>query len=127
LVVGEDRAKDDNSGAATVYIRGDTTWTRTTTLRPSIPYESGGFGAQVSVEGDWALVTGYNEQLNKEYNIDRVVYVFRRRRGRGWTQRTLLDIGEVDFGAALDQNGSMALVSSVPEGGPGAVYVVQLQ
>jgi hypothetical protein len=80
----------------------------------------------VSVEGRWALVTGYDEQLDKEYNIDRVVYVFRWRRERGWTQRTLLDIGEIDFGAALDQNGSMALVSSVPEGGPGAVYVVQL-
>jgi hypothetical protein len=127
LLVGEDRAGENESGRAALYRNaGNRGWARDTVLHPSIPYESGGFGAQVSVEGRWALVTGYDEQLDKEYNIDRVVYVFRWRRERGWTQRTLLDIGEIDFGAALDQNGSMALVSSVPEGGPGAVYVVQL-
>jgi hypothetical protein len=125
--VGEDRAGGNESGRATLFrLTGTGGWARAATLHPSIPYESGGFGAQVSVEGRWALVTGYDEQLEKEYNIDRVVYVFRRDRGGAWRQRTILDIGEVDFGAALDQNGSMALVSSVPEGGPGAVYVVQL-
>jgi hypothetical protein len=71
-------------------------------------------------------VSGYDEQLDKEINIDRVVYVFRQRADRSWSQHTILDIGQVDFGAALDQNGSMALISSVPAEGPGAVYVVQL-
>jgi hypothetical protein len=44
-----------------------------------------------------------------------------------WRQHTILDVGEVDFGAALDQNGSMVLVSTVPADGPGTVYVVQLR
>jgi hypothetical protein len=79
----------------------------------------------VSLNLPWALVTGYGEQLGKDFNIDRVVYTFRRD-GEAWRQRTILDIGEVDFGAALDQHDSRALVSSVPDGAPGSVYVVQL-
>jgi hypothetical protein len=127
LVVGEDRAGGEGSGQATLYRDdGGGHWERADALHPSIPYDSGGVGAAVSVEQDWALITGYDEQLDKEFNIDRVVYVFRRRGNRAWRQRTILDVGQVDFGAALAQNGSMALVSSVPDGGPGTVYVVQL-
>ena len=127
LVVGEDRAGDGNAGRATVYSEAqDGTWTKSHTLRPAFPYESGGFGGTVSVGGTWALATGYDEQLDKEFNIDRVVYVFRRREGEAWTQHTILDVGEVDFGAALDQNRGMVLVSSVPPDGPGTVYVAQL-
>jgi hypothetical protein len=125
LLVGEDRAGDDNSGQATVYTpSGD--WTQTATLRPSHPYESGSFGTAVSLDDQRALVTGYGEQLDKDFNIDRVVYAFQRRSECSWTQRTILDIGQVDFGAALDQHGSRALVSSVPEDAPGAVYLIRL-
>ena len=127
LVVGEDRAGDGNAGHATVYSEAeDGSWAKSHTLRPAFPYESGGFGGIVSVEEGWVLATGYDEQLDKEFNIDRVVYVFRRREGEGWTQHTILDVGEVDFGAALDQNKGMVLVSSVPPDEPGTVYVVQL-
>jgi hypothetical protein len=126
LLVGEDRAGDGNAGRATVYTETQSgAWEKSNTLRPAFPYESGGFGGIVSVERSWALVTGYDEQLDKEFNIDRVVYVFRRRE-HTWRQHTILDVGEVDFGAALDQHGSMALVSTVPASGPGTVYVVQL-
>jgi hypothetical protein len=127
LLVGEDRAGGDASGRATVFAREGQNWTRAATLRPSQPYESGSFGTAVSLHGPWALVTGYGEQLGKDFNIDRVVYVFRRRKGRAWTQRTILDIGQVDFGAALDQHGSTAIISSVPEDAPGSVYIVQLR
>jgi hypothetical protein len=127
LLVGEDRAGDDGSGQATVFAtRPEGRWSRAATLRPSQPYESGSFGTAVSLAGPWALVTGYGEQLGKDFNIDRVVYVFRRR-DRTWTERTILDIGQVDFGAALDQHGASAIVSSVPEDAPGSVYVVQLR
>jgi hypothetical protein len=128
LIVGEDRAGDGNAGRASVYTETqDGTWETARTLRPAVPYESGGFGGTVSMDGTWALITGYDEQLDKEFNIDRVVYVFRRREGRGWRQHTILDVGEIDFGAALDQNGSMVLVSTVPADGPGTVYVAQLR
>ena len=127
LIVGENRAGAEETGRARVYQEKRTeAWIPIATLRPSSPYGSGSFGAAVSVDGTWALATGYDEQLDKEINIDRVVYVFRRRGGRAWNQRTILDIGQVDFGAALAQNGAEALISSVPAEGPGTVYVVQL-
>ncbi len=126
LLVGESRARDDGSGAATVYTRGDTTWTRSATLRPSIPYESGSFGAAVSVHGRRALVTGYDEQLGKEINIDRVVYVFRRRERGPWRERTILDLGTVNFGSALDLNGRVAVIGSVAETESGTAYVTRL-
>jgi len=125
LLVGEGRAADD-AGRATLYDRQqDGDWTRTATLQPSNPYESGSFGTAVSLNLPWALVTGYGEQLGKDFNIDRVVYTFRRGED-AWREQTILDIGEVDFGAALDQHDSRALISSVPDGAPGTVYLVQL-
>lgn len=126
LLVGEARAGDDGSGRATAYTRADTAWKTTATFRPSIPYESGSFGSAVSVHEGRALITGYDEQLGKEINIDRVVYVFHRRRNGTWRERTILDIGKVDFGAALDQDGRIAIISSVPETETGTAYVARL-
>ena len=125
LLVGEDRAGGDDSGAATVYTRTDTRWTQSTRLRPSIPYQSGAFGASVSLYGRRALVTGYDEQLGKEINIDRVVYVFRRTQD-AWRERTILDIGTVDFGASLDLDRRIAVIGSVPESETGTAYITRI-
>ena len=126
LIVGEDRARDDGSGAASVYARTDTGWQQTATLRPSLPYESGAFGATVALHDRRALITGYDEQLGNEINIDRVVYVFRRRPEGGWRERTILDIGTVDFGAALGLDGRTALVGAVSEDESGTAYVARV-
>jgi hypothetical protein len=125
LLVGEDRAGDEEAGAATVYTRRDTSWTRTATFQPSIPYESGAFGATVALHESRALITGYDEQLGNEINIDRVVYVFRRR-GDAWREQTILDLGTVDFGSALALHDRVALIGSVPENESGTVYVTQV-
>jgi len=126
LVVGQDRAGSDASGEVSVYERrGHGDWRHATTLRPSVPYESGAFGTTVSTYGDAILAAGYNEQLGREYNIDRVVYAFRKE-GDEWRERRIFDIGEVDFGAAMAQGEGLALISSVPEGRAGTVYVVGL-
>ncbi len=126
LLVGEGRARDDGSGAATVYTRGDTSWQQATTLRPSIPYESGSFGATVALHDGRALITGYDEQLGNEINIDRVVYVFRRRPEGGWRERTVLDIGSVNFGASLALNGAVTLVGTVAEDESGTAHIARI-
>ena len=128
LLIGEARAGRDNSGAATVYRRAAAErWTHEATLRPFTPYAHGAFGSAVSLYENRALVTGYDEQLGQDFNIDRVVYVFERATGRTtWRQRQIIDIGEVDFGTALDQNASFALISTVPDDEHGTVYVVRL-
>lgn len=126
LIVGEERAGDDQVGEATVYTPTDTVWTQSTALRPSVPYESGAFGSAVSLHEDRALVTGYDEQLGKQTNIDRVVYVFARGPDGSWREQTILDVGEVDFGTALDLDGRMAVVSSVSGSEKGTVYIARL-
>lgn len=122
LLVGENRAEPANTGVATIYTTTSSTqWHPTATLRPSSPYASGRFGTTVALNETWALVTGYAEQLGRDVNIDRVVHVFRRRLNSPWTQRTILDIGQVDFGTALALHNSMALISAVPNDGPHGV------
>jgi len=126
LVVGEDRAGPKGAGEATVYRKqGEGQWEEETVLRPPVAYESGAFGTTVSLHEDTILAAGYNEQLGKEYNIDRVVYTFRRA-DDGWNERQVVDIGKVDFGADMAQGDRMALISSVPENEAGTVYVVGL-
>jgi len=127
LIVGQSRAGRKDSGIATVYEDLGATWSKVATLRPSTPYESGAFGSTVSMHGDWALVTGYDEQLGQDFNIDRVVYAFRRDDSGSWPQRRIIDIGRVAFGAAIDQDGTAAIISSVPETEAGSAYVVQLR
>lgn len=127
LLVGESQAGRKASGEATLYGRSESgSWARVERLEPSTPYESGAFGSTVSLDGEWALVTGYDEQLGQDVNIDRVVYVYKRDDDGRWQQRTIVDIGEVAFGAAIDQDGNTAVISSVPDSAPGAVYVVHL-
>jgi hypothetical protein len=126
LAVGEDRAGEETGGRVTLYDeQPDGTWAQTATLRPSIPYESGAFGAAVSIRGDRLLASGYDEQLGKDFNIDRVVYAFERV-DDSWSERPIIDVGDVAFGAALDQDNGVALISSVPETRAGAVYVIRL-
>lgn len=126
LLIGESRAGNNESGTATIFRRTATgQWMEEATLRPSTPYASGAFGSTVSLFGDRALITGYDEQLGQDYNIDRVVYAFRRDADT-WSQQQIIDIGEVDFGTAIDQNATFGLISSVPEDEPGTVYVVRL-
>ena len=127
LLVGEDRASGQGAGEAAVFTREThEEWPQTATLHPSRPYASGAFGMAVALGDQWALVTGYGEQLGQDVNIDREVYTFRRTRRGTWEERSIIDIGQVDFGAALDVHGSQALVSSVPPDEPGTVYLVQL-
>lgn len=128
LLVGEAEAGDDASGEATLYERSAAgPWTHVATLRPGTPYESGAFGSAVSIHGNRALITGYDEQLGQDYNIDRVVYTYGYdANASAWQQQQVIDIGEVAFGAAIDHQQDLAIISSVPDDEPGMVYVIQL-
>ncbi|MFO8098746.1 MAG: FG-GAP repeat protein [Salinibacter sp.] len=125
LAVGEERAGSEGTGRVTVWESTDSTWTQAAMLRPAAPYESGAFGTTVSLQGDRLLASGYDEQLGKDFNIDRVVYAFERVDGT-WRERPIIDVGDVAFGAALDQDDGVALISSVPETRAGTVYVIRL-
>ena len=55
-----------------------------------------------------------------------MVYVFRRRPEGAWRERTVLDIGSVDFGASLALNGAVTLVGTVAEDESGTAHIARI-
>ena len=129
ILVGESRAGDGKSGEATLYEKNEAgKWALTQTLRPRVPYKDGAFGTEVSFDGDSALIAGYDEQLGKDFNIDRVVYEFRRKPDSGeWTQRRIFDVGAVAFGYSIAAGSEFAVIGEHSDQQPGAAYVVRLR
>lgn len=131
LLVGASRAGDDRGGAALLFERtAGGTWQRQTRLRPRTPYRDGAFGTAVALGTERALVTGYDEQLGLDFNIDRVAYAFERR-GQDpearWRQQQILDRGDVSFASAIALHGNTALVGHASARGPGAAYIIGLR
>ncbi len=128
LLLGESRAGPGRSGLATLYARDSTgVWQLAATLSPPTPYRDGGFGTEVALSTDRALVAGYDEQLRLNYNVDRVVYVYAQEPETGaWSYRSIIDLGTVAFGSSLDLEGRIAVIGAASGGVPGAAYVVHL-
>ena len=128
VLAGESRGGNKQSGVATLYERqanGD--WILKQTLSPRVPYKQGAFGSAVSFDGENALIAGYDEQLGKNFNIDRVVYEFKPNKETGeWTQRRIFDVGTVAFGYAISAKGGYAVIGEVSDQEPGAAYVVEI-
>lgn len=126
VLAGESKSMRDDSGSATLFERGaDGTWKPSFIFRPNEPYDAGAFGSAVALEEDYALIVGYDEQLGLNFNIDRVVFVFKRS-GDTWRQHHVIDVGEVAFGADLDIHARLAVIGSASDSEPGAVYVVHI-
>ena len=128
VVAGESRGGSKRSGVATLYERQeDGDWILKQTLKPRVPYKDGAFGSTVSFDGENALVAGYDEQLGKNFNIDRVVYEFKRKPdSEEWTQRRIFDVGTVAFGYSIAASGGYAVIGEVSDQEPGAAYVVEI-
>lgn len=128
VLAGESKAMRDASGSATLFEWDPATgWHAAHRLRPQKPYGAGAFGSEVALDGDHALIVGFDEQLGLDFNIDRVVFVFRHDAASDtWRQVHVIDVGEVSFGADLDLDGRFAAVGRASEQEPGAVYIVRL-
>lgn len=129
VLIGESKGGARESGVATLYERNeDGEWKLRQTLKPSVPYKSGAFGSVVSFDGENALIAGYDEQLGKNFNVDRVVYEFKRSESSDeWTQRRIFDVGAVAFGYAIATGGGYAVIGQVSDQAPGAAYVVRIR
>ncbi len=129
ILVGESRDGRDESGAATLYVKNDAgDWVLEQSLQPRVPYKHGAFGSEVAFDGATALIAGYDEQLGKNFNIDRVVYEFKRHPETGvWSQRRIFDVGAVAFGYAIAAGGAFAVIGEHSDQAAGAAYVVRLR
>ena len=128
ILVGESREGRGQSGLATLYARDASgQWRLRETLQPPTPYRHGGFGSEVALSGDRALVVGYDEQLRLDYNIDRVVYVYAfDPESATWAYQGIIDIGNVAFGSAVDLDHRVAVIGAAADESTGAAYVVRL-
>ncbi|MCB0717144.1 MAG: hypothetical protein KDD65_01790 [Bacteroidetes bacterium] len=127
LLIGERKAGRKDEGAASIYQRqSDGKWTKHASLAPSNPFELGAFGSAVAIEGGRALVVGYDEQLQFDYNIDRVVYVFEQHEDGAWSQENIIDVGEVFFGSAIDLDDAVAAIGQASDAEVGECLIVVL-
>lgn len=127
LVVGRAESERKQRGRADVFHRSEEgRWEMVDTLHPISSYDYGAFGTDVSISANRLLISGFTEQINLPFNIDRVVYVFRRGPSGAWTQQHIIDVGNTGFGAALDLDGQTALIGEAGDGVAGAAYVVRI-
>lgn len=125
LIVGESRGGVQGSGSARLLRFREGAWGVVTTLQPRSPYSAGAFGTRVALGDDVVLVSGFDEQLELNINVDQVVYVFESTKD-GWRQRRVLDVGESAFGAAIALDGNRALIGQAAEGLPGQAYIATI-
>ena len=126
LIVGESRGGMQGSGSARLLRFRDGAWAVVTTLQPRSPYSAGAFGTRVALGDDIVLVSGFDEQLELNINVDQVVYVFQTSKD-GWRQRRVLDVGESAFGAAIALDGNQALIGQAADGVSGQAYIATIQ
>ncbi|HEX8351364.1 MAG TPA: Calx-beta domain-containing protein [Pyrinomonadaceae bacterium] len=113
--LGDDlNATNDNLGSAYVFTRGGATWSQQGKLTADAGTAGGGFGTEVAVSGDTAVVGAPLETVNSTTNRG-AAYVFRRA-GSAWAreQRIVLDTGESGdlFGISVDVDGDTAAFSA---------------
>lgn len=125
LLIGESRGGTQGSGSARLLRYGDGAWSVEATLQPRSPYSAGAFGTRVALGEDVVLVSGFDEQLELDFNVDQVVYIFESS-DDGWRQRRVLDVGESAFGAAIALDGNRALIGQAAEGLPGQAYIATI-
>lgn len=127
-----DRAGGDGPGSAYVFVRSGETWTEQARLNASDGDPGDGFGVEVAVSGDSALVGAYADAVGG-LALAGSAYVFVRS-GATWTEQTKLiasDAGEHDgFGSAVALAGDRALIGAQGDnhaGGSwaGSVYVFE--
>jgi len=125
VIVGESRSGEQQSGRARIISKVDGNWTTIASLRPSTPYANGAFGTRVAINGTIALVSGFDEQLSMDINVDQVVYVYEYMDGK-WKYKRILDRGQAAFGSAIDLKNGLAAIGQASDSEPGQVYVVKI-
>lgn len=91
-------------GAATIYKRSGSTWSRVKELEPTVTGVSHYFGQSVSIDGDYAMVGAYNNNR---------IFIFKKDQGGAdnWGQ-VATRTGATYHGVSVDINGDKAIGGS---------------
>ena len=119
-----------DAGAAYVYTRTGTTWTRQATLNDPAAAAWDSFGISVALSGNTALVNAEGKTVNGHVDAG-VVYVYTRT-GTTWSQQAALSASDAaahdSFGWPMTLSGGTALIAAAyrtvdGQSNAGAVYV----
>ncbi len=118
----EEDANGGNSGAAYIYNRSGTNWTRQTELTADDNSLGDLFGQSVVIDGDHAIVGANYADVSKG-----AAYVFNRN-GDNWSQQAKLTASDSalfnSFGYSVDLDGNYAIVGATEDGiDTGSVYI----
>jgi hypothetical protein len=136
---GSSTSADFNSGAAYIFERdGSGNWAEKTILRASNFGATDFFGYSVSISGNYAIVSAYQEDgsnTSGDFNSGSV-YIFERDGSGNWTEKTMLTASNADggdsFGISVSISDNYAIVGAYFESGPsnttfrsGAAYIFE--
>ena len=122
-IVGADNDDDngDDSGSAYIFTRNDSNWSQQTKIKPNDGTNTDGFGASVSISGDYAIVGSQFDDDNGSASGS--AYIFTRN-GSTWSQQTKIkpnDGTTVDrFGLSVSISGDYAIVGAIWDDDNGA-------
>jgi len=128
LAVGESRAGRNRTGAVRIIMpNAQGEWQEQARLTSPRPYRGGGFGTEVALRDNWLLAVGFDEQLQMDTNIDRVVFAFRYNQDAAeWRFKHVMDIGSPSFGASIDLKGQTAIVGQSSQDDRGRAYIIRI-
>jgi outer membrane protein assembly factor BamB len=129
ILVGESKAGRGGRGRARIFEPDEEgKWRASASLIPKSKKSQGDFGSIVSLQDDTALVRGFDEQLSQNFNIDRVIYLFKYEAESGdWVQRHIIDVGNNNFGSAMDMTPGTAIIGLASDAEIGQAYVVRIR
>jgi hypothetical protein len=117
---GETVSALSNAGAAYIFKRSGTTWTKLKRITATPPVAGSMFGSAVGIDGDYAIVGAFNNSNNK-------AYVFSKDQGGAdaWGQtQVLTGAASSYFGYAVGIKGLHAIVGAWGESsGTGAAHI----
>jgi hypothetical protein len=114
------RGESTNTGAAYIFKRSSTTWTKLKRITPAVPVAGSRFGTAVGIDGSYAIVGGYAASNNS-------AYIFSKDQGGtdNWGQtQVLTGAASSNFGYAVAIKGLHAIVGAFGDAsGKGAAYI----
>ena len=125
---------NEHQGTAYIYFKQNGIWTQQAKLFASDGAIEDRFGSSVAINGDWAVVGAYSDDVTigippfvTNYPDRGSIYIFQRN-GTNWTQTARLNSTTTNtsfYGMSIAMDGDRLVVGSVWEDGTGAAYVYQ--
>lgn len=112
----DDNGGNVNQGSAYIFVRSGNFWTQQAKITASDGAANDNFGSSVSIDGDYAIIGAYSDDVGSNTNQGSA-YIFVRS-GSSWTQQAKLTASDGGIGdnfGAVSINGDYAVVGAASD------------